>query len=46
MELLLGAGAKVDQAKKDDATPLSCAEQQGHKKCVELLKAAGAKVVH
>ena len=44
VELLLGAGAKVDQARNDGATPLFMAAQKGQEKCVELLLGAGAKV--
>ena len=44
VELLLGAGAKVDQAPNDGATPLFIAALQGQEKCVELLLGAGAKV--
>ena len=39
VEVLLDAGAKVDQAKQEnhDATPLFIAAYHGHEKCVELL---------
>ena len=42
VQLLLGAGAKVDQASNKGTTPLSIAAKKGHDKCAALLRAAGA----
>ena len=42
MELLLGAGAKVDQARNDGATPLFMAAQMGQEVVVRLLLDSGA----
>ena len=44
VELLLGAGAKVDQARDSGSTPLFMAAQEGQEKCVELLLGAHAAV--
>ena len=40
VELLLGAGAKVDHATNDGRTPLLIAAMRGHEKCEELLEHA------
>ena len=42
MELLLGAGAKVDQARNDGVTPLFFAAQNGKEAAARLLLDSGA----
>ena len=44
MELLLAAGAALDQADNDGDTPLGVAVQEGHANCTKVLLAARARV--